>query len=168
MTRLLTVSAFALLALTLPASPQMMQEGTFSGTYSAFGTVKATPIGKERLLTVFDDNGFTVGQGLADRMTHHCWGMGDFTNGMGQDRGYCVGVDPAGDQLVGNFEAEKHALDQKTWRGTFTFTTGTGKYTGITGGHKYQTHNEFRTATEGTYVVYVTYEGSYKLPKATN
>src|SRR5262245_39826525 len=106
MTRALLVPGIALvfaLCTFSQASAQLAKEGTLSGTYSAFGTFKATAIGKERLLVVFDDNGFTVGQGLADHMTHHCWGMGDFNNGVGQDRGYCVGMDPSGDQLVGNF-----------------------------------------------------------------
>jgi hypothetical protein len=162
----LTVLAFS--GASSPASAQMVQEGKYGGTYSAFGTFKATPIGKERLLTVFDDNGFNIGQWPFDHMTQHCWGTGDFTNGMGQNRGYCVAIDVAGDQIVGNFEDEKHAPDQKNWHGTFTITTGTGKLAGISGGSTYLIHNEFRTASEGTYVAYVTFEGSYKLPTPTN
>jgi hypothetical protein len=40
-----------------------------------------------------------------------------------------------------------------------------GKFAGISGGHRNVAHvNEFRTAVEGTYAVYTTNEGSYKLP----
>ena len=45
------------------------------------------------------------------------------------------------------------------------FTGGTGKFVGISGGFTYVAHaNELRTAVEGTYAVYTTNEGSYKLP----
>jgi hypothetical protein len=40
------------------------KEGTFSGTYSAVGTTKAIPIGKERILLTFDENGLSEGEGL--------------------------------------------------------------------------------------------------------
>lgn len=33
----------------------------------------------------------------------------DFINGMGLSRGYCVGTDPAGDQLVADVANEKGA-----------------------------------------------------------
>jgi hypothetical protein len=58
--------------------------------------------------------------GFLDHMTWHCWGLGDFMNGVGfwlgpvggtggaacnfriiiigQDHGYCVGTDPSGDR----------------------------------------------------------------------
>jgi hypothetical protein len=142
------------------------KEGTSSGTYSSFGTAKATAIGKERLLVAFDENGLTLTNGFVDHMTWHCWGTGDFTNGMGQGQGYCVGTDPTGDQLVGNFGPdEKHTPDQKSWNGSATYTTGTGKYAGISGGWTYVIHvNEFRPATEGTFLNYVTFQAHYKLP----
>jgi hypothetical protein len=142
------------------------KEGTFSGTASNFGTVKATPIGKERLLVMFDENGSVVSNGLLDHTTVHCWGLGDFTNGTGQVHGYCVSMDPAGDQIVTNIASDgKFAADAKSFNGTATFTTGTGKYAGISGGYRIVLHGpEFRTAAEGTYVQYGKMEGSYKLP----
>jgi hypothetical protein len=142
------------------------KEGTYSGTYSSFGTAKATAIGKERLLVAFDENGLTLTNGFGDHMTWHCWGWADFTNGMGQGQGYCVATDPAGDQVVWNFGPdEKHAPDQKSWNGSGTYTTGTGKYAGISGSGTYVIHsNEFRPAAEGTYLNYATIQGTYKLP----
>jgi hypothetical protein len=108
----------------------------------------------------------TVGQGIIDHMTWHCWGMGDYTNGVGEGRGSCVATDPGGDQIVAEFaDSEKHAPDQKSWNGAAKFTTGTGKYVGISGGFTYVIHgNEFRSAAEGTYTNYATNQGSYKLP----
>jgi hypothetical protein len=160
------LASVLLVGLAIPASAQMMKEGTFDGTYSSSGTVKANAVGKERLLAAFDETGLTVGQGFVDHITWHCFGLGDFTNGMGQYHGYCMGIDPAGDQLVHNFsDSEKHPPDQKSWTGSFTWTTGTGKFTGISGTGAYELHgNEFRPLSEGTYVQFGTIHANYKLP----
>jgi hypothetical protein len=91
----------------------MSKEGTISGTYSGFGTFKGTPIGKERLLLSWDENGLQLTNGLLDHVTFHCWGMGDFTNGVGQSHGYCVGTDIAGDQVGVNVRA---CSQLSTWR----------------------------------------------------
>jgi len=61
-----TCSLFAVTLSTLffgisAIAADLPKEGTFSGTYAAFtNTVKATPIGKERLLLTFDQNGLTA------------------------------------------------------------------------------------------------------------
>jgi hypothetical protein len=160
-----TLSTATFLASTATGA-DLSKEGTFSGTYSGFGTVRVSAIGKVRVLAAFDENGLTLTNGLLDHMTWHCWGTEDFTNGMGQGQGYCVGTDPAGDQIVHNFGPdEKHAPDQKSWNSPFSLTTGTGRYAGINGGGTFVLHvNEFRPATEGTFLNYVTIQGSYKLP----
>jgi hypothetical protein len=77
-----------------------------------------------------------------------------------------VTTDTDGDQVVGDFADEKHHLiGSKSIDGTVTITTGTGKYTGISGGWKFVLHgNEFRTAVAGTFVNYATVQGDYKLP----
>ena len=72
------------------------KEGRYSYTYSGAGSYKATAVGKERLLLAWDENGLSVGNGLFDRMTWHCWGTGDAANGVGHFRGYCVGDRPRG------------------------------------------------------------------------
>jgi hypothetical protein len=166
MRRTLVIVAITL-GISTPALAQM-KEGTVSGTYSSYGTAKVTPIGKERLLVAIDENGFWLTNGFLDHTTWHCWGLADYTNGVGQTHGYCVATDPAGDQVVVNFGPdEKHTPDQKSWSGSLTYTTGTGKYVGISGGATYMIHsNEFRPAAEGTFVNYATFQGSYKLPSA--
>jgi hypothetical protein len=158
------LAAALVLLVVRPASAQM-QEGTLSGTFAAFGTVKATTTGKERLLLAFDENGLSVGNGVLDRITWHCSGLADFTNGVGQSQGFCAGHDPVGDQVVFNWESEKHAPEQKVVRGTFSWTGGTGKYAGIRGDGTYVDYSgEFLPLVEGTVVSYVTFEGSYRTP----
>src|SRR5215469_13510192 len=103
MTRILAFSAIAVvfaLSASSPASAQMMKEETTNGTYFGYGTFKGTPVGKDRLLINFEDNGPSVGQGITDHMTWRCWGMGDFLKGMGKSHGHCLGIDPAGDQIL--------------------------------------------------------------------
>jgi len=77
-----------------------------------------------------------------------------------------VVTDPAGDQIVGNIATDgKFAADAKTFSVSGTITTGTGRYTGISGGWNFVQHGpDFRTAAEGTYTTYGPLEGSYKLP----
>ena len=164
MRRTLVIAALAL-GIATPALAQM-KEGTYNGTFSGYSTYKATQIGKERVLTTFDTNALSITDGFLDHMTWHCLGMADFTNGVGQGHGYCVGTDPTGDQVVWNFGPdEKHARDQKSWSGSGTFTSGTGKYAGISGGGTYTVHGpDFRSTAEGTGFAYNTIEGHYKIP----
>jgi hypothetical protein len=120
--RTYTLPAFTLGAALLfgiaASAGDLPKEGTYSGTYSSFGTVKATTIGKERVLLAFDENGLSVGQGLIDHVTWHCWGLGDTTNGMAEWHGYCVMTDPAGDQIAANVASDgKYAADAKSLRG---------------------------------------------------
>jgi hypothetical protein len=165
------LSAFSLSAglifATVAKAADLPKQGTFSGTYFAFGTYKLTPIGKELFLSVWDENGLSVGNGFLDHLTWHCWGLYDAVKGFAQSNGYCVGTDPDGDQIAGNAASDgRYAADAKSSKSLVTFTTGTGKYTGISGGITTADHtNEFRPAAEGTYLQYASpFQGSYKLP----
>ena len=151
---------------TAAIAGDLPKEGTFTATSSFYGTYKATLIGKELILNAFDENGLSVGSGLLDHMTWHCWGLYDITNGKAQHHGYCVATDPAGDQIGSSFASDgRYPADAKSFSGAVTFISGTGKYAGISGGDKYVGHApEFRTAAEGTFVEYTTIQGSYKLP----
>jgi hypothetical protein len=151
---------FAAMAAELP------KEGTFSATYSGFGTFKGSQIGKSKYLGMFDENGLTVGKGLMDHLTWHCFGLQDTTDGMTQFKGNCVGTDPDKDQIAMDIASDgRQAWDAKSYAVTGTFTAGSGKYAGITGIYTYVVHSpEFRAATEGTYLNYSPGEGSYKLP----
>jgi hypothetical protein len=158
--------------IVLPVAPASAQtkEGTTSGTYYGHGTAKVTAVGTERLLITFEDIGPSVGEGIIDHLTNRCWGIGDFTNGMGKSHGYCLAIDPAGDQIVTDWsENENHALNAREVAGSFTYTTGTGKFAGITGSGTYiDRGNTFKPLTEGTYEVQASSQASYKLPAASN
>jgi hypothetical protein len=158
------LAAAVVLGVVWPVSAQML-EGTLSGTFAAFGTVNAQATGKERTVLAIDENGLSVTNGILDHMTWHCSGLADFTNGIGQTQGFCAGRDPVGDQVVFNWESEKHAPEQKVVRGTLTWTGGTGKYAGIRGSGTYVDYSgEFQPLTEGEIVSYLTFEGNYRTP----
>src|SRR5271165_4915733 len=162
-------SAFALsIAVFIGTSAiaaELPKEGSFKGFYSASGTLKPVPLGKERVFLVYDENGLSVTDGFLDRMTWHCWGLGEYGNGMGQEHGYCVMTDPDRDQIGMSWGTEKHAAGQKDLTTKSTLIGGTGKFAGISGTITVVHHgNEFRTAVDGTFVTYDTIEGNYKLP----
>ena len=142
------------------------KEGTYNVIYTSAGTYKATRLGKERLLAAWDENALSVGTGLLDHMTWHCWGLFNIANGMTDWRGYCVMTDPAGDQIAADVASDgKYPADAKSYKGTGNITTGTGKYAGISGNWAFVGHSpEFRAAAEGTDVQYGPVQGSYKLP----
>jgi hypothetical protein len=159
----LTLSAAMSFGAAATMAADLPKEGTYSGTYSAFGTFKATSIGKERLLTTIDESIMTLTNGFGDHVIWHCWGSGDYTNGVGQDSGYCVATDPSGDQFVDNWSIVKHELGGNAIVRDL-YTSGTGKYTGITGSGTWEVKGgEFRTP-EGTYALHGPLQGSYKLP----
>ena len=72
------------------------KEGQVDVTYFGAGSLKTMPLGKEKSFFLFDENGLSVGEGLLDHMTWHCWGVGDGINTVIAFRGDCVGTDPRG------------------------------------------------------------------------
>ena len=169
--RTCTLSVFTLGAALLfgieASAGDLPKEGTFTATYSSVGTVKITPLGKERWFAAFDENGLTVGGGLLDHMAWHCWGILDGASTIVQYRNYCVSTDPAGDQIGADVVSDGKIDLSKPFSATASFVAGTGKYAGISGGWSFVGHSsEFKTP-DGTYVQYGPIKGSYKLPPLT-
>jgi hypothetical protein len=84
---------------------------------------------------------------------------------MAQFSGHCLSTDPAGDQISSDIAADgKRAVDAKTSGGKGTFTGGTGKYAGISGGWTFVTHSpEFKVSVDNTYVQLGSNGRSYKM-----
>jgi hypothetical protein len=159
----LTLSTAMLLS-AAAVSGDLPKEGSDAGTYSGYGTYKVVPIGKERLLIRWDENGLNISNGYSDHTTWHCWGTGDYIKGVGQDKGNCVGTAPDGDQIVQSVECEKHPIDQKTFKCTSTYAGGTGKFTGITGVDTNLCHSGEFKSDDGSYLQYCTWSTApYKL-----
>ena len=164
---LTAISLGAALACGTPAkSADVPKEGTFNGMYTGAATMKLIPVGKERALATWEDNALTTGKGFLDHMTWRCLGTTSILAGMSHFNGYCVVTDPAGDQIVADIASDgSYPADAKVITGKGTFTSGTGKYAGISGNLTNILHDpEFRTGTEGTLVNYGEFQASYKLP----
>jgi hypothetical protein len=153
-----TFSAASVMAADLP------KEGTFKGTYTAVGTYKLIKIG-DRSLTNVDEMGLQITNGIADRMTFHCWGTEETNNGETAGAGYCVAMDPTGDLIEGKLAKDRHPRGEN-FKGTLSFVAGTGKFNGISGTcvNDYVGVKHFRAVVEGTYIQYVTSYCDYKLP----
>jgi hypothetical protein len=147
-------------------SPAQAKEGTWSDTIAGFETFKATQVGKDRLLLVFDDHFLSVSDNpMFDHLTWHLWGLADCIKGMCEGHGYGVATDPAGDQFVQSFVLEKFALGQKTVKGSLKLSGGFGKFDGITGTGTYVGDGAtFRATEEGTFFEHGTRQYNYKLP----
>ena len=52
-------------------------------------------------------SGLWLSKGFGTHMTWRCFGLGDITSGMEQDRGYCAATDPTGDQLVADVASDE-------------------------------------------------------------
>ena len=66
---------------------ELPKEGTYSATYAGYGTCQITAVGKERLLSVCDENALMTADGFLDHTTWHCWAFADFVKGMGAPHG---------------------------------------------------------------------------------
>jgi hypothetical protein len=156
----------ALLFGTPAKSADLPKEGTFSGMYAGAVMFKLYPVGKERAVSTFEDNSLTVGKGFLDHTTWHCLSVGSTMTGMQQFNGYCVVTDPSGDQIVADIASDgTYPADAKVIPAKGMFTSGTGKYTGISGNLTNILHGpDFRSAEAGVFAAYGDFQASYKLP----
>ena len=89
------------------------------------------------------------------------WGTSDLQNGNGPQKGYWCNEHTDGDRDWGTFEGNITTSGQQvSMEGTYQFTGGTGKFTGLTGGGKYKGH--FPSVTD----VVNNWEGEYTLASA--
>jgi hypothetical protein len=147
------------------AAADLPKEGTFTNTLYGYGTFKGSSVGKTRYVNAFEMDGVSVGEGLMNHMTAHCFGMGERLNQMRRSNGRCTLTDIDGDQIAVDSAIDWYPNGAKDYSGNVTFTAGTGKYEGITGGLKEICYNGvFKAAADNAFFSYCTGEGKYKLP----
>ena len=152
---------------TAATAGDLPKEGTYTATSSVDGTYKATPIGKERVLNTFDENGLSVGSGLLNHLTWHCWGVDATSRTVG------LSTTATASELT-RWRPSRQQLRErrKIPRGRKEFQRGRLHSYRAPGSmlasavaiSMWVTRPEFRTAAEGTFVEYTTIQGSYKLP----
>jgi hypothetical protein len=159
-------TALALSFGTIASAADLPKEGTYKGVYTSSGQVRAIPVGKDRLLlTFFEEHGQSVSDGFLDHVTWLCWGGGNFIKGTGKIKGTCLGTDQSGDQIVDDFTSEEYSLESKSFKLTDNYTSGTGKYEGISGSGPGIVDTTFKPPADNMFAVRVEMQGTYKLAK---
>jgi hypothetical protein len=101
------------------------------------------------------------GQGFMHNGSLICPGSNDiyFEGGPGGAEGHCIFTDADGDKIFSAWSCKSPKLGAPC-DGTLKFTAGSGKYEGISGGHRFHGYLLVPTASG-----YSTFEGgNYKLP----
>jgi hypothetical protein len=145
---------------------ELPKDGSFGGTETGAGTYKLYPVGKDRAVFNWEINGVTIGTGIVDHVTRHCYGEGNVAGSLEWANATCIMTDTAGDQILAVGNSDKHEHD-KAYNWTGTLVAGTGKYAGITGDVTWASESPvaFRMADPAASFGYAgTIKGSYKLP----
>jgi hypothetical protein len=102
-----------------------------------------------------------AGAGFMHEATGRCVGMGSGNKAGAHNSGYCVYVDPDGDQIFSTFDISRG--EGQGPHGTKEYTGGTGKYAGLTG-HAEYTLSSLKTLDKDAPEVFEGHaQGSYKL-----
>ena len=143
---------------------EMAKEGTTTGKNYNSGTSKALAMGEERLQLNYDGTGVYVndtGKGFLHLASTHVLGTIHAVKGVFEETGFMVLTATDGDKVYATYTGSGTLGKQA--KGTFTYTGGTGKYTGIQGGGEF-TRYELRNATKGVWTSMSVVNTNYKLP----
>ncbi len=160
----LAVLVIILVAFGTEAKAQIPKEGITSETWAYSGTLKALPIGQERVQMTYDSMGVVIGdtsEDLFHNASFRCIGALHAVKGEYNNSGSCVCTRPDGDQIFVTYKSVGKLGNGA--KGASTIVGGTGKLTGIQGNSEY-TEFFLRPAAEGTYQVFLRGKGKYKLP----
>jgi hypothetical protein len=156
------LSGASVVAQTPAASPK---SGNISARKVLSATIKALPMGKERLQVTYESLGAIfseAGDELLQNASARCLGAFHAVNGAIDDEsGSCVYMRPDGDQLFVQYRAAGKLGSAA--KGTATIVGGTGKLLGAQGTLEWA-RTTARSAAEGTSQVIISLKGSYKLP----
>jgi hypothetical protein len=140
-----TIAALAALLLgAFAAAPNALAQMPKSGSYSLPAGLIANgqlmELGKDHLHWFGGFKGAGVNTQGAFMKVHswECSGATDIVNGTASGSGYCRVVDQDGDAAFVKYAGKNPAGAPVTGRGEWI--GGTGKYTGIRGGHSYICH----------------------------
>jgi hypothetical protein len=159
------LKVLAVLALVLvvgaTADAQLSKHGHWRGMFGARTTGTTYQIEKGHIFFVGDISGVffnDVANGFLDKSSVDCPGVIDIVNGLSiANHGYCIVTDKDGDKVFYVWKGKD--TSPTVGGGTFQFTGGTGKYSGIKGPGTY------RYAGIGKAPAYsVIWEGEWQLP----
>ena len=143
---------------------EMAKEGSFTGKNYVTGKSKVLPMGEERLQMNYDGAGILVddsGKGFSHLASTYVLGTLHAVKGVFEETGFMVITATNGDKMYATYKGS--GTFGKPVKGTFTYTGGTGKCTGIQGGGEFTRH-PLQNAIEGVWTAMSVTKGSYKLP----
>ena len=143
---------------------EMAKEGSFTGKNYVTGKSKVLPMGEERLQMNYDGAGILVddsGKGFLHLASIYILGTLHAVKGVFEETGFMVITATDGDKVYATYKGS--GTFGKPVKGTFTYTGGTGKCTGIQGGGEF-TRYPLQNATEGVWTYMSLTKASYKLP----
>ncbi len=150
--------------------PPIARSGSSTMVSAGSATVKALPLGKDRLQLTWEYLGVNTddsGKGINHNTSVRCLGSAHFVNELYQEyTNACVFTRTDGDQI---FTTEKFTESTGPMskggalKGTSVITGGTGKLAGITGSSEWVRYG-VRPGLEGTVQTVTRAKSSYKLP----
>jgi hypothetical protein len=166
----LIVTALLAVATPLVASAAddapIPKEGSYTTTTMGSASMKALPLGKDRLQLSWEWLGVQSvegGKGLTHDASVRCQGSLRALNGAYESyTNSCVFTRPDGDQIFWVETMDTGKMGGES-RGTGTIVGGTGKLAGITGSGEWIRH-VVRPAAEGTFQTVQKSKLTYKLP----
>src|SRR5579864_7392077 len=127
------------LAVGATAEAQLSKHGHWRGMFGARATGTAYQIEKGHVFFVGDFDGVffnDVANGFLDKSSVECPGVNDIVNGLSiANHGYCIVTDKDGDKAFYVWKGKD--TSPNVGGGTFQWTGGTGKYSGIKGNNTY-------------------------------
>ena len=143
---------------------EMAKEGSYTGKNYVTGTSKVLPMGEERLQMNYDGAGILVddsGKGFLHLASMYFLGTLHAVKGVFDETAFMVMTATDGDKVYATYKGS--GTFGKPVKGTFTYTGGTGKYTGIQGGGEF-TRYPLQNAIKGVFTAMTVTKASYKLP----
>ncbi len=143
---------------------EIAKEGSTTGKSYFSGTSKVLAMGQERLQMNYECAGVfgdDSGKGLMHLAAIYALGALHAVKGVFEETGFMVFTPPDGDKIYATYKGS--GTFGKPVKGTFTYTGGTGKYTGIQGGGEFTRHT-LQNATKGVWTSVNIITSNYKLP----
>jgi hypothetical protein len=155
----LVSAIFAVALLSAPAAAQ--KSGTYTGKFGPEAVGQTYEVGKGHVFFVGMFHGVffnDVAGGFLDKTEATCPGANDLANGVSlAAHGYCVFTDKDGDKAF--FSWQGKGTGPGLYAGTFEWTGGTGKYTGLQG------HNTWSGNSIGNTTAFsAVWQGEWRLP----
>ena len=151
---------FGLASAANAAAAELPKEWNYDTMHCFGGTITFVKHGKSHMAFNYHLSGASrskTSDSPVGLLSSQCLGVGSVIEGASSTNGFCEFIDADGDKFFGVY-------DRTGPSGTWKVLSGTGKFTGITGGGTYDRIRFPRGLLAGTFSGCSDGKGSYKLP----